>query len=61
MLPVQDDEKRVLCEHAGLTPTQLNNWFINQRKRHWLKLFPSGQLPQSAEESAAMLGLTRQG
>lgn len=24
-----------LAESTGLDPKQINNWFINQRKRHW--------------------------
>ena len=24
-----------LAETTGLDPKQINNWFINQRKRHW--------------------------
>ena len=39
---------------TGLNATQINNWFINQRKRHWHKLFPDGQ-PASVEEAAAVL------
>ncbi|KAG1368514.1 homeobox protein rough sheath 1 [Cocos nucifera] len=28
-------EKDALAESTGLDPKQINNWFINQRKRHW--------------------------
>ncbi|XP_038971645.1 LOW QUALITY PROTEIN: homeobox protein knotted-1-like 2 [Phoenix dactylifera] len=28
-------EKVALAESTGLDPKQINNWFINQRKRHW--------------------------
>ena len=24
-----------MAEMTGLDPKQINNWFINQRKRHW--------------------------
>ncbi|XP_069151357.1 homeobox protein knotted-1-like 2 isoform X1 [Solanum lycopersicum] len=30
-----DGEKKSLAELTGLDPKQINNWFINQRKRHW--------------------------
>lgn len=30
-----DTEKVELAESTGLTRKQINNWFINQRKRHW--------------------------
>ncbi|KAJ0979912.1 hypothetical protein J5N97_015386 [Dioscorea zingiberensis] len=30
-----DEEKVKLAEITGLDPKQINNWFINQRKRHW--------------------------
>lgn len=39
--PTEKDKKE-LAREAGLTATQLSNWFINQRKRHWHKLFPGG-------------------
>lgn len=32
---MQDGEKKSLAELTGLDPKQINNWFINQRKRHW--------------------------
>ncbi|CAN4124247.1 unnamed protein product [Withania somnifera] len=28
-------DKSSLAESTGLDPKQINNWFINQRKRHW--------------------------
>ncbi|KAG8383190.1 hypothetical protein BUALT_Bualt05G0158800 [Buddleja alternifolia] len=28
-------DKISLAESTGLDPKQINNWFINQRKRHW--------------------------
>jgi hypothetical protein len=31
----QETEKMALAETTGLDPKQINNWFINQRKRHW--------------------------
>ncbi|KAF7805052.1 homeobox protein knotted-1-like 1 [Senna tora] len=30
-----EDEKLKLSEMTGLDQKQINNWFINQRKRHW--------------------------
>ncbi|GLT79489.1 hypothetical protein SLA2020_509750 [Shorea laevis] len=30
-----ESEKAVLTVSTGLDPKQINNWFINQRKRHW--------------------------
>lgn len=30
-----EDEKSKLSEFTGLDQKQINNWFINQRKRHW--------------------------
>ena len=44
-------DKATLGRRTGLNPTQINNWFINQRKRHWHKLFPGAQ-PATAEEAS---------
>ncbi|KAI4342907.1 hypothetical protein MLD38_027471 [Melastoma candidum] len=30
-----EEEKMKLSQATGLDPKQINNWFINQRKRHW--------------------------
>ncbi|KAG6506128.1 hypothetical protein ZIOFF_031445 [Zingiber officinale] len=32
---MQESEKIALAESTGLDQKQINNWFINQRKRHW--------------------------
>lgn len=32
---MQESQKLELAESTGLDPKQINNWFINQRKRHW--------------------------
>ena len=37
-----ETEKIVLAESTGLDQKQINNWFINQRKRHWK---PSEDMP----------------
>ena len=50
MTNVQEDEKAAMMEQSGLDLTQVSNWFINQRKRHWHGFFPSG-LPKSEEEA----------
>ncbi len=31
----QEEDKLRLAARTGLDPKQINNWFINQRKRHW--------------------------
>lgn len=35
MLTTQEADKITLAESTGLDQKQINNWFINQRKRHW--------------------------
>ncbi|KAK8501963.1 hypothetical protein V6N12_019699 [Hibiscus sabdariffa] len=37
-----ESQKLDLAESTGLDPKQINNWFINQRKRHWK---PSEDMP----------------
>ncbi|KAH9304712.1 hypothetical protein KI387_009116, partial [Taxus chinensis] len=37
-----ETEKVALAESTGLDQKQINNWFINQRKRHWK---PSEDMP----------------
>ena len=32
---VQEDDKARLVQETGLQLKQINNWFINQRKRNW--------------------------
>jgi hypothetical protein len=34
-LGTQELEKAALADSTGLDGKQINNWFINQRKRHW--------------------------
>jgi hypothetical protein len=50
-----EEEKRALGSETGLDPTQINNWFINQRKRHWHKLFEGGVPPNDEHEARAAL------
>ncbi|GFH07177.1 uncharacterized protein HaLaN_01938 [Haematococcus lacustris] len=50
----REDVKATLSCVTGLAPQQVSNWFVNQRKRYWHKLFPARQ-PQNAEEAEAML------
>jgi hypothetical protein len=38
---VQELEKKRLLDQTDLDINQLNNWFINQRKRHWNGKGPS--------------------
>ena len=33
--PFQEEEKAQLMQETGLELKQVNNWFINQRKRNW--------------------------
>lgn len=38
---MQELEKAALAESTGLEAKQINNWFINQRKRHWKQAPPT--------------------
>jgi hypothetical protein len=38
---MQELEKAALAESTGLDAKQINNWFINQRKRHWKPAQPT--------------------
>eukprot|EP00242_Pyramimonas_sp_CCMP2087_P000475 CAMPEP_0198229308 /NCGR_PEP_ID=MMETSP1445-20131203/114053_1 /TAXON_ID=36898 /ORGANISM="Pyramimonas sp., Strain CCMP2087" /LENGTH=328 /DNA_ID=CAMNT_0043909761 /DNA_START=250 /DNA_END=1236 /DNA_ORIENTATION=+ len=49
-----EEDKRELVLKTSLISTQINNWFINQRKRHWHKLFPDGP-PATPDEAQAGL------
>ena len=35
IMDTQESQKLALAESTGLDQKQINNWFINQRKRHW--------------------------
>ena len=48
-------EKKRFCYQSALSPTQINNWFINQRKRHWHKLFKPGSIPDNHAEARKIL------
>lgn len=50
-----EHEKKKFCDHCGLSPTQINNWFINQRKRHWHKLFKPGKIPENHTQARKIL------
>ena len=50
-----EHEKKKFCDHCRLSPTQINNWFINQRKRHWHKLFKPGKIPESHAQARKIL------
>ncbi|CAI9300096.1 unnamed protein product [Lactuca saligna] len=47
-----EGDKISLAETTGLDPKQINNWFINQRKRHWK--------PSESMQLAAIGGLAGQ-
>ncbi|CAL4919293.1 unnamed protein product [Urochloa decumbens] len=46
-----ETEKMALAETTGLDQKQINNWFINQRKRHWKPT--SEDMPFAMMEAAA--------
>ena len=52
--PTEEDKASIKAE-TTLDATQINNWFINQRKRHWLKMFKCGKSPSCEAESKAKL------
>ncbi|XP_042459294.1 homeobox protein rough sheath 1-like isoform X2 [Zingiber officinale] len=58
-----ETEKVALAESTGLDQKQINNWFINQRKRHWkpsedMQLFVmDGYHPQTATTTSPAAGL----
>ncbi|TKV92087.1 hypothetical protein SEVIR_9G140700v4 [Setaria viridis] len=65
---MQELEKAALAESTGLDAKQINNWFINQRKRHWkpappamvmatdyrLRPYGGGGAPSSSASAAAL-------
>ena len=44
------EEKRQLMMEAGITNTQLTNWFTNARKRIWKPLMSQGGQEQRKEK-----------
>jgi len=50
-----EEEKKTLMLATKLNNTQVNNWFINQRKRHWHKLFVNGNPPASEVDATSAL------
>lgn len=50
-----EEDKAAIKAKTTLDATQINNWFINQRKRHWLKMFQYGKSPTCEAESKAKL------
>lgn len=53
--PYPSEEEKITLERASnLSSTQVNNWFINMRKRHWHKLFPEG-IPENERVAEASL------
>jgi hypothetical protein len=50
-----ETEKIALAECTGLDQKQINNWFINQRKRHWK---PSGDMQLMAMDGQSPHGAT---
>ncbi|GKB46352.1 homeotic protein knotted-1 isoform X2 [Tanacetum coccineum] len=57
-----ESEKVSLAESTGLDQKQINNWFINQRKRHWKPsedmqfMVMDGPHPQNAATALYMEG-----
>ncbi|KAI3643390.1 hypothetical protein MP228_012945 [Amoeboaphelidium protococcarum] len=47
----KESQKRDLCKQLGLTPTQLNNWFINARRRY-LKKSTADQQSSSQDQGS---------
>ena len=59
MLRTQETEKLALAETTGLDQKQINNWFINQRKRHWKPT--SEDMPFAMVEAAGGFHSPQQG
>lgn len=56
-----EDAKRALMKLASLNQTQINNWFINQRKRHWHRLFDRDEAQPISEMEARHMILEKYG
>ena len=46
-----EEEKAAFVAQTRLTKGQVDNWFVNQRKRHWYKMWPAGVLPTDEHEA----------
>ncbi|OVA00152.1 Homeobox domain [Macleaya cordata] len=46
-----EDDKAKLVEETGLQLKQINNWFINQRKRNWHRVVGSSQSLTQGDET----------
>ncbi|KAL9257395.1 Homeobox protein SBH1-like protein [Drosera capensis] len=59
-----EDQKLALAQTTGLDQKQINNWFINQRKRHWkptddmqlVVMDPSTHHPNIFMDSSSFMG-----
>jgi hypothetical protein len=56
-----EDAKKALMRLATLNQTQINNWFINQRKRHWHRLFTRDEAQPISEAEARHMILEKYG
>ncbi|EFJ21605.1 KNOX transcription factor [Selaginella moellendorffii] len=52
------DEKSNLAQSTWLKPRQINNWFINQRKRHWPQA-ARGESSQQRHSKSRKLSTTK--
>ncbi|KAM3294978.1 hypothetical protein ACQJBY_037687 [Aegilops geniculata] len=48
-----EQEKQALAESTGLDTRQINNWFINQRKRHWKPAPPATAMDSRLQHISA--------
>lgn len=50
-----DNAKAAIAEQANLRVEQVQNWFVNRRKRRWLNLFPGRKNPTDRADAHATL------
>ncbi|EFJ23803.1 KNOX transcription factor [Selaginella moellendorffii] len=48
-----ENQKSNLAQSTGLDPKQINNWFINQRKRHWNPQAVRGESSQQRDAKSS--------